>query len=152
VIRLTSGAGYTSSELGRLLEPNQLVWNIAAGLAQPLIDGGRRRAEIRLSEAERDEIAADYAAVALEAFREVETALAAEAFLDRQTAALRRAEESSRAAERLALDRYDKGQADIIVVLEAQRRAFDSEAARIRAENARVQNRLDLYLALGGSF
>jgi outer membrane protein, multidrug efflux system len=151
-IRLTSSAGYTSSDLARLIDPNQLIWNIAAGLAQPVIDGGRRRAEIKLTEADRDEIAAEYASIALEAFREVETALGAEQFLDRQTDALRRAEENSRAAEKLALDRYDKGQVDIIVVLEAQRRAFDSEAARIRLENARLQNRIDLYLALGGAF
>jgi multidrug efflux system outer membrane protein len=151
-IRLTSSAGYTSSDLARLLEPNQLIWNLASGLAQPLVDGGQRRAELKLTKAQRDEIAADYASIALEAFREVETALGAEQFLERQTVALRRAEENSRAAEKLALDRYDKGQADIILVLEAQRRAFDSEAARIRLENARLQNRLDLYLALGGSF
>ena len=37
-------------------------------------------------------------------------------------------------------------------VLESQRRAFDSRSSLLSTKNARLQNRIDLYLALGGDF
>jgi outer membrane protein TolC len=37
-------------------------------------------------------------------------------------------------------------------VLEAQRRANNARASMIRLRNQRLQNRIDLHLALGGDF
>ena len=41
---------------------------------------------------------------------------------------------------------------DIITVLESQRRAFDSRSTLLTIKNQRLQNRVDLYLSLGGDF
>jgi outer membrane protein TolC len=90
--------------------------------------------------------------VALTAFREVETALAAGVFLDGQIVALRKFAEESKEAEKLAVSQYERGLAGILNVLESQRRAFDSQSGLIRAENQRLLNRIDLCLALGGGF
>jgi outer membrane protein TolC len=42
--------------------------------------------------------------------------------------------------------------ANILSVLEAQRRANNARAGMIRLRNQRLQNRIDLHLALGGDF
>ena len=80
-----------------ILDPDALVWNIAYGLSQPLFEGGRLQGDIELSAAQRDELAADYADTALTAFREVETALAAEAFFKQQEIQLEKASRGSSA-------------------------------------------------------
>jgi outer membrane protein, multidrug efflux system len=151
-IRLTGSSGNAGPELAELLNGQTLVTRLAAALTQPLFQGGRLRAAVQLSEAERDELAQNYAEVALQAFREVETTLAAEVYLDAQVRALQDFAAESSEAEALAMAQYEKGLGDFLRLLESQRRAFDSRSSLLRAQNQRLQARLDLYLALGGVY
>ena len=88
----------------------------------------------------------------LRAYAEVESSLAAEQFLAGQETALARATEEALAARRLAEDRYNKGLADLITLLEAQRRAFEAESRLLAVRRLRLDARIDLHLALGGGF
>jgi outer membrane protein, multidrug efflux system len=151
-IALTASGGVTSGELGNLLDFDAIIWSIAADLAAPVFQGGRLQAERDLAGAENQEVLADYAQVVLVAFREVETALSAERILASQEAALEVASRESVEAEALALERYRAGLVDIITWLEARRRAFNARSALLGISNARLQNRIALYLALGGGF
>ena len=58
----------------------------------------------------------------------------------------------ARAAERLAEERYRAGLENYITVLDSQRSAVSAEASVITARRSRLENRVDLYLALGGGF
>lgn len=151
-IRLTGSSGYQSESFRNVLSTESIATNIAAGLAQPVFEGGRLRAQLEESRANQEEALQMYAQTALEAFREVETTLAAEQYLDAQEAALKTAATESVEAEKLAEKQYERGLVDIITVLEAQRRSFDARSSRIALSNQRLQNRVDLYLALGGDF
>ena len=103
-----------------------------------------------LSAAEREELVAGYASAAVEAFREVETAMAAERYIAAQIEAQRVFVEESSEAEKLAVSQYEKGLTDILRVLESQRRAFDSRSGLLRAQNQLLIARIDLCLSLGG--
>ena len=151
-IRLTSSAGTTSSELADLLDPERLAMSLAGSLSQPLYQGGRLRANIRLSDARVKEAMAQFSQTVLTAFQEVETLLAAENFLLEQESALRVSTTESIEAETLAKEQYERGLVDIITVLESERRAFNARSSLLNLSNLRLQNRLDLYLALGGHF
>ena len=96
----------------------------------------------------------DYQQAALEAFREVESALAAEVSLAEQENYLRREVEQAALAERQSSRDYADGieGADILDVLEAQRRANNARSSLIRLRSDRLLNRIDLHLALGGDF
>ena len=50
------------------------------------------------------------------------------------------------------MDDYLAGLADIVTVLESQRPVFEAKRSLIDLQNLRLQNRIDLYLALGGEF
>ncbi|MGY8639947.1 MAG: efflux transporter outer membrane subunit [Verrucomicrobiales bacterium] len=151
--RITAGGGTsTTQDLSDLMDINNLVWNIGQNLAQPIFLAGKLKADIRLTEAERDEVAAQYADTALAAFREVETALAAEKYYVKQVAALEKAAMESDRAEELSLSQYEKGLVDIITLLESQRRAFDANSSLLTVRLLLLQNRIDLHLALGGDF
>ncbi len=118
----------------------------------PVFEGGRLKAQADVADAESREALAAYGQTLLEAFREVETALGAERYLAAQEAALSAAAEESVLAETLALEQYRAGLVEIVTLLESQRRSFDAQQALIEVKNRRLQNRIDLYLALGGDF
>ena len=83
-ISLTGGPGSRSEEFGDLLDNRFRTWEISGGITQPLFNGGRIRANIRRSEALKKAAEANYRAVALRAFTEVETLLANESFLQQK--------------------------------------------------------------------
>ncbi len=151
-ISLTGSAGTSTDEFKNLLNGDYSVWNLVGNLLQPIFQGGRLRAGVSLAQAREAEALALYAASVLNAYSEVEIALTAEEFLAEREEALRTATEQSLAARELADDRYARGLTDLIEVLEAQRRAFLSQSQLIGVQRARLDNRVDLYLALGGDF
>ncbi|MEZ5329906.1 MAG: efflux transporter outer membrane subunit [Verrucomicrobiales bacterium] len=151
-VRLTGSTGTSSADFAKLFNRDLLLSTIAGSLSQAIFEGGRLRENVAISQAEQDELAHDYTSAALGAFREVETALAAEQYLEAQAEALRDASREAVFAEDRALSRFQSGLVTFITLLESQRRAFDSRSALIRVENQRLQNRIDLYLALGGDF
>lgn len=151
-ISLTASGGRTSAELEDLLSSQFNVWSIAANLAQPLFQGGRLRANVRLSEARAREATEGYAQTALEAFGQVETALANEQLLRVRAKELAEAASQSTAALALAEERYRSGLEDFVTVMEAQRRAFENESQLLAVRRELMANRIDLHLALGGGF
>src|SRR6202041_1586670 len=59
-ITLSAGGSASSLNGGELFSPGGLVWSVAAGLAQPIFDGGMREAERRAALAAYKASAADY--------------------------------------------------------------------------------------------
>lgn len=149
-IRLTGSYGRASNELENLLKDSFDVWSLVGNITAPVFEGGRLRATVDLSEARLEEAVANYRDTVLTAFREVESSLAGEAFLDEQLDAARVAAQESIGAQELAEERYERGLVDIVTVLESQRRAFNSRSTLLEVESQILQNRLSLYLALGG--
>lgn len=146
---LTAAGGTSSSELRELSNPDFRVWTLVGNLSQPVFQGGRITGSRARAEAQWESAAAAYERAVLEAFREVETALAAESFLHERRAQLEAVVAESVAAEDLAWDRYERGLVEVVTVLEAQRRAFEAQAGLLSIRNALIQNRIDLLLALG---
>ncbi len=147
---LTADGGTSSTLLRELTNLEQHFWTLAGSAVQPLFQSGRLRAQREEADANLEEARATYAGAVLTALREVEQALDAEGFLADQEAALARAAAEAAQAQTLALRQYERGLADIITLLEAQRRAFAAENALISVKNQRLQNRVNLYAALGG--
>ncbi|MXX04560.1 MAG: TolC family protein [Gemmatimonadetes bacterium] len=151
-IRLTGSGGTSTAALTDLLDGDFIVWSLVSSLLQPLFQGGRLSAGVDLAEANRDQVLANFADRALRAYGEVETALAADGLLRRREAALLEATTQAAAARELAESRYHGGLSDVITMLDAQRRAFDSEGQYLAVRRQRLDARVDLYLALGGGF
>ena len=151
-LRLSARSGHSSQALRDLLDWDTLVWNLVAGLVQPVFQGGRLKAEVALARIERKEAWAVYAQALLVAFQEVETALVAETYYRVQEEALVRAKAEASMAADLARSRYQNGLVNIMTLLESQRRAYHAESAQVRVAQERLNNRVTLYLALGGDF
>jgi outer membrane protein TolC len=105
-----------------------------------------------LSLANNREAMANYGQAVSNAFREIETTLAAEPLLARQEVHQATANTESQQAAGLALSRYSAGLTEIVTLLDTQRRSFNVESTLLETRLNQLLNRIDLHLALGGSF
>jgi NodT family efflux transporter outer membrane factor (OMF) lipoprotein len=151
-LSLTGSAGTSSRELEDILNQDFSVWSLAGNILQPLFQGGRLRAGIDLSKANMRQAWAAYGSALLHAFSEVESALAAEEFLREREQRLAEATRQSQAAELLAAEQYREGLIDLITLLDSQRRALNARSQLLTVRRERLDARIDLHLALGGSF
>ncbi len=151
-ISLTASGGRSSAELEDLLDGDFTVWSFVSNLLQPIFQGGRLRANVRLNDALTDQAAAAFAGSVLSAFAEVETLLDADVRLADQETYLGEAAAQSTAARELAESRYRSGLIDYVSVLDAQRSELDRRSSLIDLQTVRLESRVDLYVALGGGF
>ena len=151
-LSLTASGGTNSSDAGDLVDDDFRVWSIGSNLLQPIFRGGALRAEVRRNEATQFQAIADYGALSLRAFAEVENALDGMRWLAEQQQAVRAAATASARARDLARERYQSGLADFLAVQDSQQRAFVAESSLLTVQRLCIDNRIDLVLALGGGF
>lgn len=149
-ITLTGAGGTRDTALVDLADPRSAVWNLFAGIMHPIFTGGRIRGGIQLNEARVEEALTRYQDMALNAFREVEQALAAEEWLREQEKALREAVEQTEASHELALYYYRLGFIQILTLLDSYRSNLNAQSAHLSVQRQLLHNRINLYLALGG--
>lgn len=149
---LTSSVGTTSDKLKDLVDRSFSIWSLAGNVAAPILDGGRLKAGVDAAKASTRRTVADYEKRVLTAFEEVEGALDAETLLREREKKLRSAAQEAEAAYELAQSRYREGLEIYVTVLEAQRRWIDSQRQLMTLKHLRLDNRVTLYLALGGGF
>lgn len=151
-LSLVGSTGVTSSEFANLLDGGASGWSLALGLTQPLFDAGRLAA-LEAQALARVRIAEQaYLDLMYRAFADVENSIAREASLAARYESLLDAERNARAALELALEQYQRGLVTYTTVLESQQQAFSAEATVVQLSNQRLQNRINLFLALGGQF
>ncbi|WP_276308156.1 efflux transporter outer membrane subunit [Methylomonas sp. Kb3] len=150
-ITLTAAGGSVGAALADIVDPRAAAWNLAAGLAQPLFTGERLQADIRLKQANVEDAYNQYQSVALNAFREVEQALAAESRLREQEHALREAVAQTEASRKLAVYSYRQGLIEILTLLDSYRSTLNAQSAHLAVQRQLLTNRISLYLALGGA-
>jgi len=149
-LSLSGSGGGQSNQLNQLLDGNSLIWSVFAGISAPIFDAARRENIQQQRYAEAQSLNANYVDTVLNSFAEVEQALQLEPSLRHNAELLASAAEDSKQAERLAFENYLAGLNEYVTVLESQRRAFDAQSSAITALNSQLQNRIELYLALGG--
>lgn len=149
-ISLSGGVSTGGNSLFQVFDIDSLVANLASNLTAPIFNGGSIKANIRQQEAFLRQSAESYAGTVLDAYLEVENALDAEERLAEREAALRVSlEEAVKAEERLER-RYAEGLATILQLLDAQSRRISAESQLISSRTERLNNRVRLYVALGG--
>lgn len=151
-IALTAGGSSISSDLFVLQDRNNPAWGFGANLLAPLYQGGALRAQVEIRSAEQQAAIAAYAAVGQRAFGEAENALAAEfALADRAEALAAQVRASARALE-LAQVQYRVGSIDLRTVQSKQMALYSARSAQLRVQAEQRAQRINLHLALGGSF
>ena len=148
-LRLSGAIGYASQAPEDLLNWKSHLWSITAGLTAPLYDGGRLRGNMELAQAQVQEAASAYGATMLTAYREVADARSTLLALVGQQQAAERVRDAASRALALARERYEKGFATYLDVIESERSFLAAQRTLVRLEGERQCATVDLVRALG---
>jgi multidrug efflux system outer membrane protein len=151
-ITLTAAYGRESTQLSKLLDGPSTIWSIAAGLTQPIWDGGRIGANYDATQARRTQIELDYRDSVVTAFKEVRDALGqyGEASITFDNG-LKRAQALERAAELTRL-RFNGGESSRLDVINAERLSLAARAQNADAARALTAAQANVFRALGGGW
>ena len=151
-ISLTTSINSISSDLFVLQDRENPVWSAGLSLLAPLYSGRALKSQVQIRSAEQRQAVADYGRIGARAFSEVENALAAELTAGRREQVLNLAAAANQEALNLAQIRYRVGSGDLRAVQQQQVAVHGSRSALVRVQTERLVQRVNLHLALGGSF
>jgi multidrug efflux system outer membrane protein len=149
-ISLTGLLGLASSALTSLFSGGAFAWSAGADATYSIFNAGAGRANVRLTEAEREAAVANYQKAIQTGFREVADALARRGTMGAELDARQR--QAAAAADNLRLSeaRYRAGIENFLASLDAQRSSYAAQRVLVATKLAEARNLVDLYQALGG--
>lgn len=151
-IGLTGSVGGASESLSNLLGPANLAWSLGINLLAPIYDGGRRHEAVEIATADQEQALAAYGQVAINAFSELETNLDQGVFIQQRIVDLQEAAAEAENAFRIAKLRYEEGEEELLSVLTIQQRVIGAKSSLSSVERLLLEQRVNLNLALGGSW
>jgi len=151
-ISLTASIGSASNELSDLFSSGTRVWSFVPQINLPIFQGGRLRAALGMSQAERDAALAQYEKSIQNGFREVADALALGSTLAEQKEAQQALVTAATRADQLSRARYEAGRDSYLVLLDSQRTLYQAQQSLVTTRLAEQSNRVTLYQVLGGGW
>ena len=149
-LRLTASGQAFGDDSGSIID--NWIYNLAANLAGPIFDGGRRRAEVERVRAVVDERLQNYREVVVNAVIEVEDSLTLEKGAVESLVSFQKQSELAKKTLREARRRYLNGSGDFINVLKEELNSLQLDHDIISQEGKILVARINLYQALGGSW
>jgi multidrug efflux system outer membrane protein len=151
-LTLSAAGGGVGTSMAEVFKWTSRSWLLGAGLALPIIDGGRNRNNVVRSEAALDEAVGSYRESVLNAFAEVEDNLSGLRVLAGQSVELDQAVVSARRSADLAQKLYDAGRSSYIDLLDAQRNLATVQRNAVQLRGERALTTVALIRALGGGW
>ncbi len=151
-VNLTGSFGSMATSSSSLFSSGAGVWNIGAGLLQPVFHGGALSAQRRAAEAAYDQALARYRAVVLQAFESVADVLRA---LDADAQTLKAQADADAAAHdslELTQKQFQLGAVSYLSLLNAERQYQQTRLGLIQAQAIRYADTAALFQALGGGW
>jgi outer membrane protein, multidrug efflux system len=151
-ISLTGTGGYQSSALTNLFTGPAGIWTFGGSLVQPIFEGGRLKSNVRLAEAQHQEMLLTYEQIIQGAFRDVSNALVAYRKNREFRIQEEKLTEAARDAAQLSEQRFNAGATDYLEVLTNETNYFSDELTLAQAQFNELQALVQLYQALGGGW
>jgi NodT family efflux transporter outer membrane factor (OMF) lipoprotein len=151
-LTLSGGYGTQANYVRDLFKPEHMIGNLAAGLTQPLFDGGHLKAKYRASWNAYNQALAEYQDTVLSAFQNVADVLRAietdTDLIKAQMNAFSSAQETFSVAQK----QYESGAASYLDVLNAQQQFQEVRMGVVDAYSTRFSDTTGLFKALGGGW
>ena len=151
-ISLTGTAGYESAALSNLFTGPAGLWTLVGSVTQPIFQGGRLKSDVRLAEAQHEQLLLTYQQAIQGAFRDVSNALIAYRKFREFRIQQQHLVESAQDAARLSQTRFKAGATDYLEVLTNETNSFSAELALAQAQGSELNALVQLYQALGGGW
>jgi len=151
-LNLTAAYGSEALTTSALFGPGTAMWNLGAGIFQPLFQGGTLRAQRDAAKAAYEQAAANYEGTVVNAFQEVANALKALEASANTLASAASAEKNAGVNLNLVTQQYKLGSTNYLAVLSSQTQYQQAKINLIQAQADRYTSTAALYAAIGGGW
>ena len=151
-LTLSGSDDYTGSSMSHLIRASNRVWSIGPSLAETLIDGGLRRAQVAQARAAYEATVDTYRQTVLAGFQQVEDDIVTLRVLEQQAGIEEATVAAAREAEKLTLNQYKAGTVPYSSVITAQTTRLSAEQTALTVLSSRLQTSVALIEALGGGW
>ena len=151
-ITLSGSGGWQSTNVASLLNAPSLFWSIGADALEPVLQGGRNRANLAAARAAYDQSVANYRQSVLTAFQQVEDGISNLSTLSQALSTQAAAVSDARRALDIANNRYVGGVTNYLDVITAETTLLSSERLETQLLGQQMVSSVYLVKALGGSW
>jgi outer membrane protein, multidrug efflux system len=151
-ISLTGVLGFASPQLSTLLSSQGLVANGFGSLVGPLFNWGQNKKLVEVEKHRTEQLYYQYQQTALNAFADVDNALASYRNLNEEHLARQQQVEAAAKALKLSQARYDDGYTSYLEVIIMQTNLFDAQLLESTTLQQKLNSIVSLYKALGGGW
>jgi len=151
-ITLSGGGGWQSTSLSSLLNAPSLFWSLGADALEPIVQGGRNRANLEAARAAYDQAVANYRQSVLTAFQEVEDGISNLSTISQALSTQEAAVADARRALEIANNRYVGGVTNYLDVITAQTTLLSNERLETQLLGQQMVSSVYLVKALGGGW
>lgn len=151
-LTLSASGGFESSGIADWFTWPSRFWSVGPSLAEPIFEGGLRRATVEQYRATYDETVANYRQTVLTAFQQVEDNLAALRILSTEIGQQQVAVNSSQRYVALATERFRDGIDPYLNVISAQTTLFGNQQTLVGLQEQQITASVQLIEALGGGW
>jgi NodT family efflux transporter outer membrane factor (OMF) lipoprotein len=151
-LTLSGSDQYTSTAWAALFSVPNRIWSVGPTLAETVLDGGLRRAQVAQARAAYEASVDNYRQTVLSSFEQVEDQIVTLRILEQQAVIEEEAVKAAREAEVLTLNQYKAGTVPYSSVITAQTTQFTSEETALTVLSSRLQASVALIEALGGGW
>jgi len=151
-ITLSGAGGLQSTALGSLFNAPSLFWSLGADALEPVLQGGRNRANLAAARAAYDESVANYRQTVLTAFQQVEDGISNLSTLSQALSTQGAAVEDARKALEIANNRYVGGVTNYLDVITAQTTLLSNQRLETQLLGQQLVSTVYLVKALGGGW
>jgi NodT family efflux transporter outer membrane factor (OMF) lipoprotein len=151
-IQLTASGGVESLALSTLLEPGSRIFDLGAGLTQPIFEGGQLAGAYAQSKGRYQELLADYHKAVISAFDNTQDSLTQVHQTAEQLLRQQRATQSARRAYDFSQAQFHAGTINILTVLTTETTLLTAQDTLAQVRLANLSALVGLYQALGGGW
>ncbi len=151
-LTLSGSDQYSHGTFAGLLSTPNRIWAVGPQLAETLIDGGLRSAQVAEARAAYEQSVDNYRQTVLSGFQQVEDQIVTLRVLERQAVVEDAAVAAAKEAEKLTLNQYKAGTVPYSSVITAQTTRLSSEETALSVLSSRLQASVSLIEALGGGW
>ncbi len=151
-ITLSGSGGWQSTAVSSLMNAPSLFWSLGADALEPIIQGGRNRANLAAARAAYDQSVANYRQSVLTAFQQVEDGISNLSTLNQALTTQTAAVEDARRLLTIANNRYIGGATSYLDVITAQTTLLSNERLQTQLLGQQMVSSVYLVKALGGAW
>jgi len=151
-LNLFADGGWQTANIAKLVNVSSIFWALGANVAESILTGGARRAQVEFAKAGYDATVANYRQSVLAAFQNVQDDVTGLQILQQASQTQQQAVDAARRTLDISTDRYKGGLVNYLDVVTAQQNLLSNEQEAAVIQGQRLVTSVLLVKDLGGGW